>query len=194
MTTTADLLKFAEATRKIADTYGRDEIVKAAAVAKTAYETAGRSGSRAHLLFHGILSEPVVTDFQRKVASVVFQCLGRQAEVRAFHEKLANSGPVMLAGIKQLLQRGANAAGAGLSVYGNTIKALAGAGALTGAVAGTGAWGLQRALGKEDQKSRKLELQRDSYSQLAREIDKELELRGLVKNPSTTAAAYDYLT
>jgi hypothetical protein len=164
---------------------GSAEIKLAAVLAKTAFQVAGDRGFEFQL-FRGLEAAPTETPENRKVACLVFRCLGRLS----FQDRLAKQAGAGLS----LFQALRGAGGAAIPLMGETGKLMALAGALGGASAAGAGWGINRALTKEEKKLQELEIQRDTYGRLAAEVRDELKRRRLSPTPQNVASAVKYLT
>ncbi len=167
------------AARGLRKNYTSKDVQKAALIAKTAYEEAGRSGSEGHSMFSELADRPVSNPDTRKLASVVFKSLGAVAEVK---EKAAHA-----AGFMQRMLPSFGLYGAGKGV-------LFSLGALTGGLIGSSAWAASRALKRSGSEVDALREERDMFVRLSAEVDNELKRRGLKPTPGNVAKVVDYLT
>jgi hypothetical protein len=167
------------------ETYSEADIRLAGALMKTATELGGDTTSEVHQLFAGLCRHAEPTPGKRKLASIVYTCLGR---VRIRQEKQAfNPLPKILAVARAV-------GGGAAAVTPDLARLIALGGAATGGVASAGLWAANRGITQEDQKLRELEIQRDTYHQLNAEVKSELSRRRMKPTPTNTAAAVDYLT
>lgn len=185
----AELVSFARgAGEHLRQSYGTVQIRQAALLAKTAFEAAGQKGSIPHQLFDALEQLPEENPQNRKLASIVFQGLGRakntvERQMSRLDKQADNP-----------LRKALAVAGAALSGVGNTAKTVFGVGALAGSTVGGGAWLANRGLKKQDRELAKLEARRNTYLRLAAEVESELESRKLAPTPSNIAGTIDYLT
>lgn len=156
------------------------DIRMAAAIAKAAYDTGGMPDCPEAMLFKGILRDPYPSVYKSKVASAVFAVLAR-------HDKLANP----LAGAISRIKGIAGGVASGAS---SLARMGLGLSAGIGGIGAAGLWGVNRMMAGDDQDLRKLEIERDTYGRLAKEVSEELKRRNLDPTPANTAAVVDYLT
>lgn len=162
------------------ENYSPTDIRLAAAVAKTAFDYSD-PGSTHHLLFSKLLENPVASEGNKKIAAAVFAAAGivfrndKQAFARV-------AGPLKAVG------------GAAVRFLPEAAKTIGLLGMGAGALGGGALWAGNRALTKEDEGLRKLEIQRDTYSRLASEVKAELERRRMSASPENVGAAVEYLT
>jgi hypothetical protein len=166
------------------DHYTEADIRLAGALMKTACDIAGDAHSDIFKIYNGLLHHPLTTPGHRKLASVVYMCLGR---VKLRQEKEAN--------VLSRLATGAKAVISGTTGLGpELLKTIAAGGAITGGATAAGLWAANRGITQEDDKLRELEIQRDTYNQLNAEVKAELARRKMAPTPENQAAAVDYLT
>lgn len=173
--------------RTFRERQGTSYIVKAAAIAKTAFEVTGETNNHTYLLYSGLLRYPKATPYNLKLAAVVMTSLGRVTR----NEKKALD---LSWALNKGLAMGKNFFGLGGSVVNEGANLLGLMGAGVGAVGGGGLWAINRGITGEDQKLREMELQRDTYHQLTSEVQAELKRRKMAPTPENTAAVVDYLT
>lgn len=166
---------------------GAEYVRKAAAIIKTAFEVSGDPTNIVCQMYTALLKRPEPTIGNMKLASIAMQSLGRVIRQKHAMEKQALGPAAFLSGARNLV-------GGVTSAMGPAANLLMGLGATGGALVGGTGWALNRAIGSEDQKSREMEIQRDTYRRLAAEVQNELARRKLKPNPANTAAAVDYLT
>jgi hypothetical protein len=160
------------------------DIRLAGALMKTACDIAGDSHSDIFKIYNGLLHYPQLTPGHRKLASIVYMCLGR---IKLRPEKVANPLARLAAGAKAVI---GGATGLGPEL----LKTIAAGGAITGGATAAGLWAANRGITQEDDKLRELEIQRDTYNQLNAEVKAELARRKMAPTPENQAAAVDYLT
>lgn len=171
--------------KTLQETYTEADIRLAGALMKTAAEQAGDTESEEYHLFGGLCSRATPTPGQRKLASIVYTCLGR---VKLRQEKQAfNPLPKIIPALRAVISGTAAATP-------DIARMIVLGGAATGGITGAGLWAGQRGITQEDQKLRELEIQRDTYHQLHSEVKAELSRRRMKPTPTNTAAAVDYLT
>lgn len=175
------VLKRRDAFRKAA---GIDYVRNAAVIMKTACESEGQEGTPTWAVYSKMAHHPTTDPGSIHLASIVYEALG------SIHRQQKVASPA-LGSVWNTVTGVGSAAGA---VPTTLLRSLSLLGIVGGAAAGGGMWGLNRALGKEDQKSRQLEIQRDTYRRLNAEVQAELRRRNLAPNPTNTAAVVDYLT
>lgn len=151
----------------------------AASLAKTAFSVAGWNDGPEYKVFSTMERRPAVTPGSVELARVVYRAVGRMVP-RALEKAAESAGAAILKGTLPALQ--------------TVMKTLALVGLGTGAVAGGGLWALRRGGAQEDEKARKLEIQRDTYRRLASEVRDEMRRRNLAATPDNVAATTDYLT
>jgi len=162
----------------------------AAALIKTAHELQDDPENPTVFLYELVRQDPF-SEGALKLASIVYQSLGRISRENESLEKLANAGAGGLTAFRSAMQ---SLFTAGKSAPINLLKTVGLLGALAGGTAGAGTWAIGRGLSHEDQNLRELEIKRDTYRKLTAEVDAELQRRGLKKTPANLAAAVDYLT
>lgn len=178
-----------KSSRLFRETQGADYVAKAAAIVKTAFEVADQAGDPVHGIYSSLCLNPSATPGHLKLASVAYACLGRVLRrQKELYKQAAGGGGAAVAGFFRNL---VPAAGTTLP---EIIKGMMLYGGAMGAPIGAGAWALNRGLTSENQKLRELEIQRDTYGQLAAEVRAELRRRKLAPTPENQAAAVDYLT
>lgn len=167
------------------DHYTEEDIRLAGALMKTACDLAGDDFSDTYKIFNGLLHHPVPATGHRKLASIVYMCLGR---IRLRQEKVAFNPLSILSSAGKALVGGAS------TVSSDVARLIALLGATTGGVGAAGLWAAKRGITQEDDKLREMEIQRDTYHQLNAEVKAELKRRRMAPTPTNTAAAVDYLT
>ncbi len=167
-------------------------VTVAAALMKTAYDLQGDSAHPTAELYSRLLVASDHTPAHQKLAAVVYCALGKIAQRRDELEKIA-AGP-LFAGLAESWGALKGIGGGTKNVAAPILHTLAALGIGGGGLIGAGVWGTKRLLSTEDQKSREMEIQRDTYRKLTAEVEAELKRRGLKNTPSNTAAAIDYLT
>ena len=159
---------------------GGDYVKLASVIMKTSFEQTGDIENSLYGLFTKIASADSFGPGEMELASAVYSAMGNL-------EKKAVS-PL------SFVTSGAKALSNTLGMAGNLLQSEGMLGMAGGALAGGGLWGLNRALTSEDDKARKLEIQRDTFRRLNAEVEAELARRNLARTPSNTAAVVDYLT
>lgn len=167
-----------------AASYTPRQVALAASLAKTAFEEAGINDNLAYDAFCSIVRNPSDSPGHRKIASVVFTCMGRVMRKEA----------VAFPGIAKAINLGKATVTGATSLTPDVAKVLIGAGGLTGALGGSAVFAAQKGLSRQDAKLREEEERRDTYNRLAREVQEELKRRNLDPTPANQAAVVDYLT
>ncbi len=180
----ADPVKMAGALEIQNAAVGEDYVFNAAVIMKTAFEFCGHTDSEAYPVYALMAQRPEVSPGSVKLAKVVYECLGR---VKEQQQKQAG----WLADAFNVISGASSAAKV---VTPEALRSLAFLGVTGGALAGGGVWAAKKSLEPDDQKSRELEIQRDTYRRLTSEVQDELSRRNLAHTPTNTAAVVDYLT
>lgn len=162
----------------------KEYVQTASVIMKTAFEFCGETHSEAYPVYARMSQNPEVSNASVKLAQVVYESLGKIKQQR---EKQAG----WLADAFNLL---GGAASATRTVTPEALRSLAFLGVTGGALAGGSVWATKKAIEPDDQKSRELEIQRDTYRRLTAEVQDELKRRNLANTPTNTAAVVDYLT
>lgn len=165
---------------------GVDYVRTAAVLMKTACESAGAQEDPMFGLFSRLAQRPFADEGTLKLASIVYTSYQKVTQEQELDKQASGPFSTMWTGMKAL-----GAGAAGLPALLNTVGLV---GAVGGSLAGGGLWAANRSISKEDQKSRELEIQRDTYRRLTAEVQAELQRRKLAPTPANTAAVVDYLT
>jgi hypothetical protein len=124
--------------------------------------------------FASMFAEPSLEEPHRKLASVFFRALGKF--------------------LSRDMEKRANPVSWLPSAVSESARLMALVGLAGGSLLGGGAWVARRGLSNEDEATRRLEIQRDTYQRLAADIRAEMARRKLKSTPENVAAVADYLT